>query len=73
MTEWLIAIVLFLGGIIAAYLRGQSIGKTQAKSETQANDLKAIQTAKGIENEVDGLSDADLNKRYSKWVRDSWR
>ena len=56
-------------GVIVAYSRGHTAGKTAAKAETQAGELKAIQTAKGIENEVDGLNDADLDKRYSKWVR----
>lgn len=56
-------------GVIVAYFRGHTAGKTAAKSETQAGELKAIQTAKGIENEVDGLNDADLDKRYDKWLR----
>lgn len=70
MTGYLIAAVVFLAGIIAAYLRGQSTGKTQAKAETQANDLKAIKTAKDVKNETDGLSDADVDASLHKWLRD---
>ena len=69
LTGYLALICGALIGGIYAYMRGHSAGKTAAKTETQAGELKAIQTAKGIENEVDGLNNADLDKRYDKWVR----
>lgn len=75
MTGYLIAAVVFLGGIIAAFVRGQSIGKTQAKSEQQAGELKAIKTAKDNQNVVNGLSDADVDKQLvsHNWLHNDKR
>lgn len=70
MTGYLIAGLVFLGGIIAAYLRGQSTGKTQAKAETQASELKAIKTAKGIDDATDNLDEPHINDALAKWMRD---
>lgn len=73
MTGYLALLSGALIGVIYAYFRGHKAGTTAAKSEQQAGELKAIQTAKEIQNEVDRLNDADLDKRYSKWVRDGKR
>ena len=73
MTAYLIAAVVFLGGIIAAYLRGQSTGKTQAKAETQAGELKAIKTAKGIDDATANLDEPHINAALDRWMRDKQR
>lgn len=69
LTGWLALAGVLLSAALAIFLKGRSIGTATERAKQQADDLKAIQTAKGIQNEVDGLNDADLDKRYSKWVR----
>lgn len=73
MTGYLIAAVVFLAGIIAAYLRGQSTGKTQAKAENQAGELKAIKTAKGIDDATANLDEPSIDKRLNDFMRDGKR
>ncbi len=69
LTGWMALLGVILSAGIAIFLKGRSIGSATEKAKQQANELKAVQTAKEIQNEVDGLNDADLDKRYSKWVR----
>jgi hypothetical protein len=69
LTGWLALLGVLLSAGLAIFLKGRSIGTATERAKQQADDLKAIQTAKGIENEVDGLNGDDLDKRFSKWVR----
>lgn len=73
LTGWLALAGVLLSAALAIFFKGRSIGTATERAKQQADDMKAIQTAKEIQNEVDGLNDADLDKRYSKWVRDDKR
>lgn len=61
-----------LGGIIA-YFRGHKAGATAAKSETQAKQLEAIKTAKGVDNAINNLDEPHINAALDRFMRDKQR
>lgn len=65
-----------LGGIGALLIAlfgavgfGMVKGATKERNKAAADRLDAIKDKKEKDNEVQGLSDGDLNKRFDRWMR----
>ncbi len=67
---YLLTGVSLVGAFVFAYWRGKASGVASTKAEQTANDLKAVKTAKGVENEIRNSSRSDVDSRFAKWVRD---
>lgn len=65
-----------LGGIGALLIAlfgavgfGMVKGAAKERNKAAADRLDAIKDKKEKDNEVQGLSDGDLNKRFDRWMR----
>lgn len=58
--------LILLSGVIFAAFRW---GKNSNESHELKENLKTIDKAKEVENEISGLNDDDITKRLSKWRR----
>ena len=71
---WLIVAALFVGGLFAAFYRGRRDGTEEQKQQQMANDFQVHVDAEKKINEarqdVNAMSDDDLNKRTDDWMRD---
>jgi hypothetical protein len=71
---WLIVAALFVGGLFTAFYRGRRDGKEEQKQEQMVNDFQVHVEAEKKINEarqdVNSMSDDDLNKRTDDWMRD---
>lgn len=64
---YLAAIGIAASILLAAYNKG----RTDAKANQNADNLKAIRTAREVEDEVNGLGASDIDRRLSRWMRDN--
>lgn len=69
-SPYLIGLVALLGGLATAYFKGRREGSQSAKQKQAEADAKAAKTARKVEDDVRKSSDADINDRLSKWMRD---
>jgi len=58
--------IAFVFGLFKAY----SKGKKAERDKQAAANLKAVQDKKAKDNEVNNLSQSDLDKRLGKWMSD---
>jgi hypothetical protein len=68
--QWIGGALLLLGGVLALFLKGKSVGKKQEQqkqAEAQAETVKEVQD---VQNEVARLPDSAIDERLSKWTRD---
>lgn len=70
---WLAAAGVALAVIAGAFLYGRADGKSDAEAEQAKANAKAIKKARGVEDEVNGMGDADVDRRLSEWMRDGGR
>lgn len=63
---WAVAIAAALAILTGAYLKGRS-DKASDHAQRQVRD---VQQARKIENEISHLDDSDVDARLSKWLRD---
>lgn len=68
---WLLVCAAAVAVILGAFFRGRNEGRRAAERERDAARLEAIRQAKGIDDDVDALGDADLDQRYRRWLRDN--
>lgn len=73
LTGWLALLGVLLSAGLAIFIKGRSIGTAAERAKQQADNLKAIQTAKGIENEIGGLNEPDIDQRLDNFMRDKQR
>jgi hypothetical protein len=66
---WLAAAGALLLLFFGAWQRGRSEGKAAMKAEQDQKRAEARQSRKDIDDEVDGLGHADLDQRFSRWLR----
>lgn len=59
------AVVAAIGALVWARMSGRAA----ERNEQQAEERKAIDKAKGIENEISSMDDDDINRRLTSWVR----
>jgi hypothetical protein len=55
-------------GVLALFAAIYNSGKNAQKVADRRKELDAVTEAKGIENNVAGLSDAELRERAARWV-----
>lgn len=70
---WLAAIGVALAVVAGAFFYGRSTGKADAKADQANANAKAVKRAKGVEDEINGIGDGDVDARLSKWMRDGGR
>ena len=68
MIEWLPYIIAGVLAVAGAFGIRQS-GKNAARNEQQADERKAIDKAKEVQNEVSSMADDDINRRLTSWLR----
>lgn len=66
---WLIGAGAVLAALAFAFLKGRASGVEAEKLRQAAKNAKAAKVAREIEDDVQGLSERDLDKRLSRWVR----
>lgn len=66
-----------IGGVLAfvigVFLYGRREGKQSAEDAQARKNATSVKRARGVENEVDGLSGPDVDGRLGKWMRDGKR
>ena len=63
MTAWLIGALAALAGVIGAWLKGRSQGRADARAKQDREDNDAYRRMNDAGNDVDGASDADVDRR----------
>lgn len=58
---------------IGALVWARQSGRKSAQNEQAADERKAIDKAKGVENEISSMDDDDINRRLTSWVRGNKR
>lgn len=66
---YLFAALSFVGGLIAAYVRGVNRGEDLERGRRAEDRIDAVQEAKEVEDEVRSLDDEALARRASEYVR----
>jgi len=61
--------LLAIGAVIAAFAASWLAGKSAAKSQVNADRLRAVAKAQEVDNEVEALDTATLKRRAAVWVR----
>lgn len=59
-----------MGVALSLYLKGRSDARASASAAESKKRLQTIEKAKKINEKVDNMSDADLDDKLSKWMRD---
>ena len=72
-SGWLAAAGVALAVLAGVFLYGRAGGKADAEAEQARNNAKAIKKARGVEDEIQGMGDADVDSALSKWMRDGGR
>lgn len=71
---WLIVAALFIGGLVTAFYRGRRDGQEEQKNKQTADAFQQHVEAEKKVNEtrqqVDSMSDSDVDKRLDDWMRD---
>lgn len=62
-----LAIVVVIGGVV---LRLLAMGRAQERGAQAHKNEVAAQDRKDLENEIDALGPADLDRRASRWLSD---
>lgn len=57
-------------GVAAIFFKGKSVGKDEAKADQLEGTVKSVKEARKIEKDNATLSNADVDKRLSKYYRD---
>lgn len=72
-TGWLLAAGGLLAIGVSIWLKGRQDGKAIMKEEQERHRREAIANKRKLDSEVDSLGHADLDHRFSKWVREDGR
>lgn len=67
---WLAAVGTVLALVVGAFLYGRSDGKSDAAAEQAKANAKAVKKARGVEDEVQKMGGADVDRRLAEWMRD---
>jgi len=69
-APYLIGLAAIIGGLATAYFKGRREGSSSAKKEQAEANAKAVTKARKVEDDVHKSSDADVDDRLSRWMRD---
>ena len=64
-----IGVAVFVSALLGIYWSGRRDGAAAVKAEITEDRLDAMQTAKGVENEIRSLDDPAFISRSKRWVR----
>lgn len=67
---WLAGLGMVLALIAGAFLYGRADGKSDAQAEQAKANAKAVKKARGVEDEVQNMGGADVDRRLAEWMRD---
>lgn len=56
--------------VFAIFFYGRSSGKSDAEAAAAKRNAESVRKARGVENEIQGISDDDVDRRLGKWMRD---
>lgn len=66
---YIAALGALLALIVGAFLKGRSDGKAIMAEEQERHRREAIEAKRKIDSEIDDLGHADLDQRFSRWLR----
>lgn len=69
MKKYFIAFVIFFSTAIITILKVFRMGQHYQRNKQDKKSLKAIETSKQVQNEINAKSDANIRDSLSKWVR----
>jgi len=72
-SGWLAAAGVALAVLAGVFLYGRAGGKADAEAEQARKNAKAIKKARDVEDDVNKMGDADIDRRLGEWMRDSGR
>jgi hypothetical protein len=67
---WLAAAGVVLALIAGAFLYGRADGKIDAEAAQAKANAKAAKKARGVEDEIQKMGSADVDRRLAEWMRD---
>lgn len=67
--RWLAAAGAVIAAIAAVYLKGRREGKAAMQAEQDRLRQQAIENKRKLENEIDALGPADVDRRIDRWLR----
>lgn len=62
-----------LAFVVGVFLYGRREGARSAEAAQARKNAAIVKKARGVENEVDGLSGDDIDDRLGEWMRDDGR
>lgn len=68
--QYLVLAATIIMAVAAIFFKGKKAGKDEAKATQLEGTVKAVKEARRIEQDTATLSDADVDKRLSKYYRD---
>lgn len=69
LPSWFRRVVVLVGTLGLAYIAGRNRGAHDVQEAQNKANARANEIRKEVDDEVSNLSDADLDKRYDRWVR----
>jgi uncharacterized membrane protein len=67
---WLAAAGVVLALVAGAFLYGRVDGKIDAEAAQAKANAKAAKKARGVEDEIQKMGSADVDRRLAEWMRD---
>lgn len=67
--EWLALASVALTFVVGAFFYGVTRGKSDATARQVQLNAKSVQKARSVEDDVRKSSEADVDRRLSKWMR----
>jgi hypothetical protein len=67
---WLAAAGVVLALVAGSFLYGRSDGKSDAEAAQAKANAKAAKKARGVEDEIQKMGSADVDRRLAEWMRD---
>lgn len=67
---WVAAAGVVLALVAGSFLYGRSDGISDAQAEQAKANAKAVKKARGVEDEVQKMGGADVDRRLAEWMRD---
>lgn len=64
---YIIAIGAAVAGLLGLWFKAKQAGKAEERAKEAKRRLEAVKNKQEIENEVNTLGPADLDKRFDRW------
>jgi len=70
LSVWLALVGAIMTGLVIAFLQGRSAGKAAFEARKMQDRLRSLKTSAEVRHDVQNNSDADLDRRLDRWMRD---